>query len=121
MGESPGESSHCVLTLVERKSGYLLIGKLPARTAAATNRALLGLLARHPGLIASVLFTALAFGAPLLLSDIGGFAEVAGQGAAALVAPGDAGALAAQLGRLLADPDAEAEEGVFRCLRDRRV
>ena len=49
MGESPGESSHCVLTLVERKSGYVLIGKLQARTAAETNRALLGLLARHPG------------------------------------------------------------------------
>ena len=49
MGESQGESSHCVLTLVERKSGYLLIGKLQARTAAETNRALLGLLARHPG------------------------------------------------------------------------
>ena len=32
-----------------RKSGYLLLGKLPARTAAATNRALLDLLARHPG------------------------------------------------------------------------
>ena len=49
MGESPGESSHCVLTLVERKSGYLMIGKLQARTAAETNRALLGLMARHPG------------------------------------------------------------------------
>ena len=49
MGESPGESSHCVLTLVERKSGYLMLGKLPARTAAETNRALLGLMARHPG------------------------------------------------------------------------
>ena len=49
MGESPGESSHCVLTLVERKSGYLMLGKLPARTAAQTNRALLGLMARHPG------------------------------------------------------------------------
>ncbi len=55
-----------------------------------------------------VLFTALAFGAPLLLSDVGGFAEVARQGAAALVAPGDAPALAAQLQRLLADPDARA-------------
>jgi len=49
MGESPGESSHCVLTLVERKSGYLMLGKLPARTAADTNRALLELMARHPG------------------------------------------------------------------------
>jgi IS30 family transposase len=49
MGESPGEGSHCVLTLVERKSGYLIIGKLQARTAAETNRALLGLMARNPG------------------------------------------------------------------------
>ena len=38
-----------MLTLVERKSGYLMLGKLPARTAAQTNRALLGLMARHPG------------------------------------------------------------------------
>jgi IS30 family transposase len=38
-----------LLTLVERKSGYVMIGKLQARTAAQTNRALLGLLARHPG------------------------------------------------------------------------
>ncbi len=49
MGESQGESSHCVLTLVERKSGCVMIGKLQARTAAETNRALLALLARHPG------------------------------------------------------------------------
>ena len=50
MGESPGESSHCVLSLVERKGGLPQCwGKLPARTAAETNRALLGLMARHPG------------------------------------------------------------------------
>jgi len=55
-----------------------------------------------------VLFTALAFGAPLLLSDVGGFGELAQEGAAALVAPGDAGALAAQLRRLLADAPARA-------------
>jgi glycosyltransferase involved in cell wall biosynthesis len=51
-----------------------------------------------------VLFTALAFGAPLLLSAVGGFPEVAAQGAAALVAPGDATALARELERLLAAP-----------------
>jgi glycosyltransferase involved in cell wall biosynthesis len=55
-----------------------------------------------------VLFTALAFGAPLLLSAVGGFPEVAGHGAASLVAPGDATALADQLRRLLADPAARA-------------
>ena len=62
MGESLGESSDCILTLVERKSGYVpfgrlralslskrLIGKMKARTAAEANRALLELLARHPG------------------------------------------------------------------------
>ena len=48
MGESLGESSDCILTLVERKTGYVLIGKLQARTAAEANRALLELLARHP-------------------------------------------------------------------------
>src|SRR4051794_28278433 len=55
-----------------------------------------------------VLFTALAFGAPLVLSAVGGFPEVAAQGAAALVAPGDADALAAELRRLLADDGARA-------------
>lgn len=34
IGESPGENSPCVLTLVERKSGCLMPGKLHARTAA---------------------------------------------------------------------------------------
>ena len=48
LGESLGESSDCILTLVERKTGYVLIGKLKARTAAEANRALLELLARHP-------------------------------------------------------------------------
>jgi len=63
-----------------------------------------------------VLFTALAFGAPLLLSDVGGFGEVAARGAAALVAPGDADALASELGRLLAEPGARAalREGARR-------
>ena len=37
-----------------------------------------------------VLFTALAFGAPLVLSAVGGFSELAAAGAATLVAPGDA-------------------------------
>jgi glycosyltransferase involved in cell wall biosynthesis len=50
-----------------------------------------------------VLFTALAFGAPLLVSAVGGFPELAEQGAAALVPPGDAAALARELRRLLAD------------------
>ncbi|MEA2218909.1 MAG: hypothetical protein QOJ35_1535 [Solirubrobacteraceae bacterium] len=58
-----------------------------------------------------VLFTALAFGAPLLLSSVGGFPEIAAQGAAELVAPGDASALAAALRRLLGDPVARAALG----------
>jgi glycosyltransferase involved in cell wall biosynthesis len=56
-----------------------------------------------------VLFTALAFGAPLLLSAVGGFPEIAAEGAAALVAPGDSAALADELTRLLADGAARAE------------
>lgn len=56
-----------------------------------------------------VLATALAFGRPLLLSDVGGFGEVAQAGAAELVASGDPGALHAALARLLADPQRRAE------------
>jgi glycosyltransferase involved in cell wall biosynthesis len=52
-----------------------------------------------------VLFTALAFGRPLLLSAVGGFPELAATGAARLVPPGDPDALANELARLLGDPD----------------
>jgi glycosyltransferase involved in cell wall biosynthesis len=58
-----------------------------------------------------VLFTALAFGTPLLLSAVGGFPEVAASGAAELVPPGDAAALHAALSRLLADPAARERLG----------
>lgn len=54
MGESLGQSSDCILTLVERKTGYVMIGKLKARTAAEANRALLALMARHPGRITTI-------------------------------------------------------------------
>jgi glycosyltransferase involved in cell wall biosynthesis len=55
-----------------------------------------------------VLYAALGLGRPLLLSDVGGFGEVAATGAADLVAPGDPAALHAALTRLLADPDRRA-------------
>ena len=58
-----------------------------------------------------VLATALAFGAPLVLSDVGGFPEVAATGAARLVPAGDAAALHGALTGLLADPAARAELG----------
>jgi glycosyltransferase involved in cell wall biosynthesis len=48
-----------------------------------------------------VLFTALAFGKPLLLSDAGGFPEIA---AARIVPAGDAAALHSALEQLLGDP-----------------
>jgi glycosyltransferase involved in cell wall biosynthesis len=55
-----------------------------------------------------VLYTALAFGKPLLLSDAGGFAEVAATGAARTVPAGDVRALHEALAALLADPGARA-------------
>jgi glycosyltransferase involved in cell wall biosynthesis len=58
-----------------------------------------------------VLFTALAFGSPLLLSAVGGFPEVAATGAAELVPPADPAALRAALVRLLADPQRRAALG----------
>lgn len=55
-----------------------------------------------------VLFTALAFGKPLLLSNVGGFPEIAAGGAGVTVPPGDPEALAGALARLLGDPAALA-------------
>jgi glycosyltransferase involved in cell wall biosynthesis len=51
-----------------------------------------------------VLFTALGFGVPLVLSDVGGFPEIARAGAAELVPPGDAKGLHDTLAALLDDP-----------------
>ncbi len=51
-----------------------------------------------------VLFTALAFAKPLLLSDVGGFPEVAATGAARTVPTGDPDALRAALQELLDSP-----------------
>jgi glycosyltransferase involved in cell wall biosynthesis len=53
-----------------------------------------------------VLYTALAFGKPLVLSDVGGLGEV---GAGHMVPPGDEEGLADALRELLAAPDARAE------------
>jgi glycosyltransferase involved in cell wall biosynthesis len=50
-----------------------------------------------------VLATALAFGTPALISDVGGFKDVADAGAAWLIPPGDVEALTDALRRLLAD------------------
>ncbi len=51
-----------------------------------------------------VLATALAFGKPTVVSDVGGFGEVAAAGAARLVAPEDPGALRAAIESLVNDP-----------------
>jgi glycosyltransferase involved in cell wall biosynthesis len=51
-----------------------------------------------------VLFTALAFAKPLLVSDVGGFAEIAASGAARTVPAGDVAALHGALVELLGDP-----------------
>jgi glycosyltransferase involved in cell wall biosynthesis len=55
-----------------------------------------------------VLFAALAFGKAIVMSDVGGFGEVAAGGAGTLVPPGDAQALAARLQELV-DDEAERE------------
>ena len=58
-----------------------------------------------------VLYTALGFGVPLVLSDVGGFPEIAAAGAAELVAPGDAAALHDALVSLLERPRAPRHPG----------
>lgn len=58
-----------------------------------------------------VLYTALAFGKAIVLSDVGGFPEVAAGGTARLVRAGDRDALAAALAELLADDVARSRLG----------
>ncbi len=55
-----------------------------------------------------VLYTALAFGRPLVLSSVGGFTEIGERGAARLVPPGDPDALAEAVKELIADRDTAA-------------
>lgn len=57
-----------------------------------------------------VLATALAFGKPTVVSEVGGFGELAAAGAARLVAPDDPEALRGALAQLLDDP--QAREGL---------
>ena len=52
-----------------------------------------------------VLYAALAFGKPIVMSDVGGFGEVAATGAGSLVPPGDPAALAGRLADLVASPE----------------
>jgi glycosyltransferase involved in cell wall biosynthesis len=63
--------------------------------------------AEHSG----VLYAALAFGKPLVLSAVGGFPEVGEHGAARLVPPEDPVALAAALAELVGDEGARRELG----------
>jgi len=63
--------------------------------------------AEHSG----VLYASLAFGKPMVLSAVGGFPEVAEQGAARLVPPEDPPALAAELAELVGDEAARTELG----------
>jgi len=56
-----------------------------------------------------VLYAALAFGKPMVLSAVGGFPEVAAEGAAKLVPPEDPAALASALDELVNDETARME------------
>jgi glycosyltransferase involved in cell wall biosynthesis len=58
-----------------------------------------------------VAFTALGAGAPLLLSDVGCFPEIAASGAARLFPAGDAGALRSAIAELLGEPATLAAMG----------
>ena len=41
-------SNHCIVTLLERKTGYLMIGKLPNKSTASLNKKVLSLMKRNP-------------------------------------------------------------------------
>ncbi len=50
------DKRHCVLTLVERKSGFAIVKKLSARSAAETNKALSMALAEHAKCVKTITF-----------------------------------------------------------------
>jgi IS30 family transposase len=52
MGSERGRNS--VVTLVERATGFLLIGKLARHCAAGTNARLIELISRHEGLVSTI-------------------------------------------------------------------
>jgi glycosyltransferase involved in cell wall biosynthesis len=80
-----------------------------AEIPAIFRRANLVALPYHDAEHSGVLYTGLAFGKPLVLSAVGGFPEVAAQGAARLVIPEDVGGLALALDELAGDAPARAE------------
>lgn len=41
-------SSHCIVTLLERKTGFVMIGKLPDKSAASLNKKTISLIGRNP-------------------------------------------------------------------------
>jgi glycosyltransferase involved in cell wall biosynthesis len=80
-----------------------------AELAALLDRADVAVLAYRRIDNSGVLAAALAFGTPLVLSDVGGFGELhRAHGVGELVPPGDVGELATVLSRLLAEPAARA-------------
>jgi glycosyltransferase involved in cell wall biosynthesis len=62
-----------------------------------------------------VLYTALAFGKAIVMSDVGGFGEVAAVGAGRLVPPGDPEALADAIAELLGDAAARERLAAAAC------
>jgi len=47
-------SKDCIVSLVERKTGLLLIGKLKDRTTASLNRRVIRMIKRHEGAFATI-------------------------------------------------------------------
>jgi glycosyltransferase involved in cell wall biosynthesis len=80
-------------------------GEIPPIFRRADLLALPYLDAEHSG----VLYTGLAFGKAMVVSEVGGFPEVAAHGAARLVPPGDSEALAAALEDLVGEERARSE------------
>ena len=55
--------------------------------------------------LSNVMLESMAAGVPVVATDVGGNCELAGDGRAVLIAPNDVEALAAGIGRVLADPE----------------
>lgn len=97
-----------------------LRGELPKEEVAAAMRASdVFVLPSTDETFGCVLIEAMACGLPVVATRVGGVPEVVGDGEGALVAPGDAAALAEAVAATLADSDDGRRDAIARAVADR--
>jgi len=108
VGEGPDHGAFVAQAAAERLSQSVrFVGGMPARAAFARGRFLV--VPSRAESLPYIVLEGAAAGIPMLITRVGGIAEIFGPDACALIAPGDPGALAHRVAQALADPGAAAD------------